>query len=212
MGSCYGGQWQPNPKKPNDMAFIGPPNTIQRLFMPASKGGYWIQVKYGDDGWAVAIRHETEHTPNGQHSNPHDHYPVVYDPYTHAPDWINTPEINYWGIVPEFKAGKGKDNMINWEHIDGVITNLTYDEEALRFKTISEFKDCVKRGAEIVIEWNGVEYGVFWDHASKRHYIGHDSPDTNVFYDTPDELLEYRLGNDRLRDVITQVLVIERTL
>jgi len=102
--------------------------------------------------------------------------------------------------------------MINWDHIDEVVTNLTYDEEALRFKTISEFKYCVKHGAEIVIEWKGTEYGIFWDHASKRHYIGHDSPDTNVFYDTPDELLEYRVGDDRLRDVITQVTVIDRTL
>jgi len=107
---------------------------------------------------------------------------------------------------------KEKEAMINWDHIDEVVTNLTYDEEALRFKTISEFKYCVKHGAEIVIEWKGTEYGIFWDHASKRHYIGHDSPDTNVFYDTPDELLEYRVGDDRLRDVITQVTVIDRTL
>ncbi len=101
--------------------------------------------------------------------------------------------------------------MTNWDNVDGVITNLTYNEEAMRFKTISEFKDCVKRGAEIVIEWNGVEYGIFWDHASKRHYIGHDSPDTNVYYDTPDELLEYKLGEDHLRDIITKAIVIDRT-
>lgn len=50
------------------------------------------------------------------------------------------------------------------------------------------------------------------DYVTKRYYIGHDSPDTNVFYDTPDELLEYHVGSDRLRDVITQVTVIDRTL
>ena len=212
MGSAYGAQWKPNPNKPNDMAFIGPPNTIQRIFIPNRKGGYWIQVKYGDDGWAVAFRHETEHNPNQQHTNPHDHYPMAYDPHTHAPDWDSTPEINYPGAVPEFKTWKEKDNMTNWDHIDGVITNLTYDEEAMRFKTIPEFKYCLSHGAEIVIEWNGVEYGIFMDYVTKRFYIGYDSPDTNVFYDTPDELLEYRVGNDRLRNVITKAIVIDRTL
>lgn len=212
MGSAYGAQWKPNPNKPNDMAFIGPPNTIQRIFIPNRKDGYWIQVKYGDDGWATAFLHETEHNPNQQHTNPHDHFPMAYDPHTHAPDWDNTPEINYPGAVPEFKTWKEKDNMTNWDHIDGVITNLTYDEEAMRFKTISEFKYCLSHGAEIVIEWNGVEYGIFMDYVTKRFYIGYDSPDTNVFYDTPDELLEYRVGNDRLRDVITKAIVIDRTL
>lgn len=75
--------------------------------------------------------------------------------------------------------------MINWDHIDGVNTNLTYDEEAMRFKTISEFIYCLSHRAEIVIEWDGVEYGIFKDYETKRYYIGHDSPDTNVFYDTP---------------------------
>lgn len=222
MGSAYGAQWKPNPNKPQDKVFIGPPNTIQRIYIPNRKGGgYWVQAKYGDDGWAAAIRHETEHNPNEEHSNPHDHYPVAYDPHTHAPDWYNTPEINYWGAVPEFKARKEKDNMINWDHVDGVITNLVYDEEAMRFKTISEFKDCVKRGAEIVFEWNGIEYGVFTVPISKRkdnkiHYISqcgnaevHRA--TVLYAETPDEILEYMVGNDRLRDVITQVFVNERT-
>ncbi|MBE6928091.1 MAG: DUF4417 domain-containing protein, partial [Ruminococcaceae bacterium] len=84
MGSAYGGQWKPNSNKPNDMIFIGPPNTIQRIFIPTGKGGYWTQVKYGDDGWATAIRHETDHGYGNAHSNPHDHYPMAYDPHTHA--------------------------------------------------------------------------------------------------------------------------------
>lgn len=212
MGSAYGAQWKPNPNKPNDMVFLGPPNTIKRLFIPTGKDGYWVQVKYGDDGWAVAIRHETEHSPNSQHTNPHDHVPVIYDPHTHAPDWKNTPEINYPNGAPEFKRKKDNLEMTQQEHYGDIATNLVYDEEAMRFKTISEFKYCVSHGAEIVIEWDGVEYGIFWDYASKRHYIGHDSPETNIFYETPDELLEHRVGKDRLRDIITQAVVIDRTL
>ena len=87
---------------------------------------------------------------------------------------------------------------------------LHYDDEAMRFKTISEFKNSLTNGGEIVIEWNGVEYGIF--RKGNRFFIGHDSPDTNVFYDSPDELLEYHVGVDRLRDVITKVAVIDRFL
>jgi len=45
-----------------------------------------------------------------------------------------------------------------------------------------------------------------------RLFIGHGTPEENVYYDSPDELLEYRVCNDRLRDVITKVIVIDRTL
>lgn len=38
---------------------------------------------------------------------------------------------------------------------------LHYDDEAMRFKTISEFKNSLVNGGEIVIEWNDVEYGIF---------------------------------------------------
>ena len=109
--------------------------------------------------------------------------------------------------APEFKQLKGSDTMNSQDFIV-----LHYDDEAMRFKTISEFKFSLSHGAEIVIEWENVIYGIFWDYASKRYFIGHDSPETNVYYDTPDELLEYRVGNDRLRDVITKVIVIDRTL
>ena len=87
---------------------------------------------------------------------------------------------------------------------------LHYDDEAMRFKTISEFKNSLVNGGEIVIEWNDVEYGIFRE--QNRFFIGHDTPDTNVYYDSPDELLEYRVGDDRLRDVITKVVVIDRAL
>ena len=87
---------------------------------------------------------------------------------------------------------------------------LHYDDEAMRFKTISEFKNSLVNGGEIVIEWKDVEYGIFRER--DRFFIGHSTPEENVYYDSPDELLEYRVGNDRLRDVITKVTVIDRTL
>ncbi len=221
MGSAYGGKWKPNPKKPNDAVFIGPPNTIQRIHISTKAGGYWIVAKYGDDGWAVAFRHETTHGNDRIHTNPHDHVPVEYNPHAHAPDWDRTPEINYPSDVPEFKTWKGDTGMINWDHIDGVITNLTYDEEAMRFKTLSEFHYCLSHGAEIVIEWKGIEYGIFKLHQNQRQddlpYLIAQSGTievnqaTELRCHTVDEILEYKVSGDRLRDVITQVTVIERT-
>ena len=141
--------------------------------------------------------------------------------YTHAPDWDNTPEINYPAEAPEFKTRKEQTNMINWDHIDGVITNLVYNEEAMRFKTIEEFKYCLSHGAEIVFEWKGVSYGAFYLHENQRRgderfAIAQSGTlevnlATELLCKTTDEILEYRVGGDRLRDVITQVTVLERT-
>ena len=36
--------------------------------------------------------------------------------------------------------------------------------------------------------------------------------DTEKWCDTADEMLEYMVGEDRLRDVITQVTVLDRTV
>ena len=99
----------------------------------------------------------------------------------------------------------------------------TFDPELLRYKTVEEFLESVRRGSEIVIEWKGIEYGIDYlrnivpkletDKAysisqcgTKEVYIA-----TEMQCDTPEELLEYSLGGDRLGDVITQVIVCERT-
>lgn len=37
-------------------------------------------------------------------------------------------------------------------------------------------------------------------------------PETEKVYETPDDALEFMLGEDKLRDVITKVEVTERTL
>ncbi len=187
--------------------------------IPTSKGGYWIQVKYGDDGWALKIRHETNHGNEGEHSDPHDHIPK-YDPNTHAPLWKESEQINYEGEVPEFKRYGGNMEKLNWGNVDGIITNLVYDEEALRFKTISEFKDVMRRGAEVNLEWNGIEYFTSFKHDSEKRMVYYicqcGSAEVNratqmETYDL-DELLEYKFGEDRLRDIITKVIVVDRTL
>lgn len=91
-----------------------------------------------------------------------------------------------------------------------------------RFKTISDFKQCMRRGGEVQFEWNGVSYCCFGcispaaDAAPKMVICQAGSVEVNTrtekWCDTADEILEYMVGGDRLRDVITQVKVWERTI
>ena len=93
--------------------------------------------------------------------------------------------------------------------------------EQNRFTTISDFKDCMRWGGEVEFVWKGKHYGVFArlkktpsspvqiliSQICVENYI-----DTEKWCDTPDEVLEYMVGSDRLRDVITQVTVLDRTI
>ncbi len=91
-----------------------------------------------------------------------------------------------------------------------------------RFKSISDFKWCMKCGGEVQFVWNGVTYGCFGkvkpkDKTQTKMLICQSgSAEVNIrtekWCDTADEVLEYMVGHDRLRDVITQVTVIERTV
>ena len=100
--------------------------------------------------------------------------------------------------------------------------NLQYDPEAYRFESISDFKQSMYRGSETQFDWKGVSYCCFGSVCpapgkEPRMVIAQAGPPevsarTEMWCDTPDELLEYMVGEDRLRDVITQVTVTERTI
>ena len=85
--------------------------------------------------------------------------------------------------------------------------------EQNRFETISDFKWCMRCGGEVEFIWNDIHYGIVRYGLNKKItiYIWNE-PDTAQTFDSADEALEYMLGNDRLRDVITQVTVIDRTI
>ena len=201
-GSAYGGQWKPNPNKPNEVILQGPPNTIGRHYIPGKSGGYWVQVKYGNDGWAVKIRHETNHNPNQDHTDPHDHI-IEYDP-SHRPIYVK-PQINY--PIEQYPDGAPEFKLFNQTGVTKMV--FYYNAEELRFKTISEFKRSIKDGGEIVIEWDGRSYGIFFN--GTQFYMTSQDGST-VYFQTADELLEQHTSGDRLRDIITQVTVLDRAL
>lgn len=89
--------------------------------------------------------------------------------------------------------------------------NLYYNADNYSFKTISEFKTCMRQGGEVVFSWRGREYGIWSEGEYIRITCSDDAKKTKVFR-TADAALEYTVGGDRLRDVITQVTVLDRTI
>ena len=196
-------RWEP--KKESDKRFFGEPGEVKRTFIETKNGGYWTDTKIGSDKKAVTERQYTDHGYPSKHSHPHDH-PIDWDPETGAPIWGK--QINYFdGKVPEFK------NYCCWGK-----NMSTHDKEYYKklceeydgdFKTKDEFKDSVARGSEIVFEWNETEYGIFKQDGDE-YFFG--TPDeSEAGYYTFDELMNYKIGEDRLIDICTKITVIERT-
>ena len=84
-----------------------------------------------------------------------------------------------------------------------------YNEQEMRFKTISEFKCSIHDGGEIVIEWKGCSYGIFFN-GTKFYMTAQDG--VTIYFQTADDLLEQHVSGDRLRDIITQAVVLDRAL
>lgn len=78
------------------------------------------------------------------------------------------------------------------------------------FQTIAAFQDCILRGGEPVFAWKGISYGVCFH--GEGYCIAREDGSGEKLCKTPDEVLEYIVSGDRLRDVITKVIVISRTI
>ncbi len=99
--------------------------------------------------------------------------------------------------------------------------------EENRFKSISDFKWCMKRNGEVQFRWKGILYTIvhvdnkivvsvgYYEKDGKYYNIStnqeHSSKD-ELWGDTADDILEFNVSGDRLRDVITQVTVLDRTI
>lgn len=202
-GSVHGGQWRPHPDKPWEERFFGKPGEIKRTFIPTSKGGYWVETKIGDDGRAIKERHYTDHSRPKYHSDPHD-VPIEWDKETGVPIWGK--DINYFdGNIPEFKYYK----ITGGYNMSEKYANPDYNDD---YKTKYEFKDSVARHAEICFEWKGTEYGIFWIHGDQWVVCPLGTDDSqDVFYKSIDDVMNHKIGDDKLIDICTKFTVIERT-
>lgn len=209
-GSAYGGPWKPS--KPEDERFLGKPGEIKITF---DKYGERILTKIGDDGRATIERHESFHRREDKHTNPHDHK-IEWDPNRGNP-LLQSP-INYPDGAPEFELYKGVVRYMSKNRIDNAENH---------FESISEFKWCIDCGGEVEISWKGKYYsithpegrinigeGYYKKYGKYYNALSHDEciDVEGLWGDTADEILEYVMDGDRLRDVITQVEVIARTL
>lgn len=206
MGSAYGGPWQP--KKPEDERFIGEPGEIKPSLGGGKHGGYPRLTKIGDDGRATSERHGTDHFNPDAHTDPHDHPIDWSDGYPHL-----GPPINYPDGAPEFKCYGRLKSMGSHISPNSIEEN--------RFETISDFKWCVNRGGEVQFEWHGKVFGI-WPKLRKTpdfpfqilisQVLTDNMEATEKWCDNADEVLEYAIDGDRLRDIITKVDVTDRTI
>lgn len=82
--------------------------------------------------------------------------------------------------------------------------------EQNRFTSISDFKWSINCGGEIEFKWNGVDYGAF--QINGKYMISWNNGKKEAQFNTVDELLDFVLGTDRMRDVITEITVLARTI
>lgn len=194
-GSAYGGGWKPS--KPEDQRYLGTPGSINNTTM---RNGDQFQTKIGPDGRAEMERHNTDHGKPWAHTNPHDHKIEWVDPPGY-PD--PQPPINYPGGAPEFKKYGECYTMST------VIP--TNPPEANRFSSISDFKNCMSRHGEVEFLWDGITYSI--THYNGNIAISHSrSQETEVQRKNADEILEYTIGETRLREIIKEVFVLYRTV
>lgn len=200
-GSAYGGKWKPS--KATDEKFVGEPGEIKQSF---TKKGDLYETHIGPDGKADSEIHHSDHGTPMLHDNPHTH-DIYWDELGPHLGKIEHTE----------KAFDGERGCFSMKTI---VASNTFEDD--RFKTISDFKWCMKRGGEVQFEWKGTMYGCFGSvspvvgAAPKMVICQAGSAEVNTgtekWCDSADEILEYMVGGDRLRDVITQVKVWERTI
>ena len=197
-GSAYGGKWKPS--KAEDERLLGKPGEIKITYL---KDGTKVETKIGSDGRAIRERHWTSSPNPKYHSNPHDHEINWEYPRYGVPNFVK-PHQNYW--PEEFPDGAPEFKSVRSISMNPYMLFSENDS----FHSIAEFKECIIRGGEPVFSWNGICYGVCFHESG--YCIANIDGSREKICANPDEVLEYMVGTDRLRDVITKVDVLSRTI
>lgn len=197
MGSAFGGEWRPS--KTEDERLLGKPGEIITTY---NKKGYEVKTKIGDDGRATMERHFTDHNQPWAHTNPHDHIINWHDPRPGIPTFVK-PHINYPDGAPEYKKFGGIK-------MSTIIRHNTSEEN--RFKSISDFEDCMIRGGEVLFEYHNKEFSITHRLDCQTGISQSFMQETEKICKDADEVLEYVIDGIRLRDIITEVEVTDRTI
>lgn len=94
------------------------------------------------------------------------------------------------------------DNNINIDDLD----------DSLNFSTIADFKFCMRCGGEVEFEFHDKIYNI--THSNNRNIRISEAfrQETEKICKDPDEVLEYVIDGVRLRDIITEVVITDRTI
>ena len=80
-----------------------------------------------------------------------------------------------------------------------------------KFEDLDDFLGSLLRGREIVIEYHGKQYGIFY--LEKGFYVAQSYHDeTKKVYPTPDEALECTINGVKIKDIITTVEIVHRSI
>lgn len=166
------------------------------------------ELLFMDIVWMSGLVKTADHGFPDKHSIPHDHI-IRWDSKRGSPIFvkpaINYKPENYPNGAPEFK-----------EFMKSYIMKKDYDilkssPEENRFHTISEFKWCMHDGGEVEFEYRGKHFSII--HPEEGILIGEIyKPETRKICANSNEILEYSIDGVRLKDVITQVKVLARTI
>lgn len=78
-----------------------------------------------------------------------------------------------------------------------------------KFESFEEFVDYISRGGELEFKYKGEEYCVL--PTNKYIYISKQYDEkSEKIYSTPEEVGKYLIGNESIKDIITNVEVIMR--
>ncbi len=85
------------------------------------------------------------------------------------------------------------------------------NKEELRFESISDFKWCMNCGGEVQFDWKDKSYGIVHEENSIVFYEAMKG-ETEVEFETVEELLDIIIDCQKLREIIKEIDVTERTI
>ena len=218
-GSAFGGEWKPSPNKPEDNRLIGEPGDIINSI---ARNGYESDTVIGENGYAVAERHYSDHHTPNVHSPIHDHivgWERGFPDFGKPINYFNM-DVPYLGYVFDlFKARDGSTIEIIAKEASPmrkIRLEAQNTPEENRFKTISDFKWSIACGREVGFEHGEKTYGIIrsGDGLDDGPYILYESYSeaSEQSFDTVDALLDCELDGTRLQDIIRQVKVLWRNV
>jgi len=80
------------------------------------------------------------------------------------------------------------------------------------FKSEDEFIDCFNRGCEAQFDYDGKSYSVGFAQERRFGICEAYHEENETCYDTAEALLDHPIGNKRLRDILRDMEVTERTV